>query len=89
MAMKERSDSNNFNSLIPATLIELRERGGVQPINSNHEHSTRFNSHRASDQPFAPFPFRHPLFYFFSHAVGAVNSRSHRSNHRSEVGERF
>lgn len=88
--MKERSDSNNFNSLT-ATLIELRtSRCPARPINSNHEHSTRFNSHRGRSTLPPTFPPR-PLFYFFSHAVwGGLNEfalASPRSNHRSKVGE--
>lgn len=72
--MKERSDSNNFNSLT-ATLIELRTSRCPQ-----HGRLIRITSiPRAlipivADQPFpqpSP-PNRRPLFYFFSHAVRGI-----------------
>lgn len=89
--MKERSDSNNFNSLT-ATLIELRtsrcpQHGRLIRITSIPRALIPIVADQLFPQPFPPN--RRPLFYFFSHAVrgiGRVRARLD-SNHRSELGE--
>lgn len=88
--MKERSDSNNFNSLT-ATLIELRTSRCPQ-----HGRLIRITSiPRAlipivADQPF-PQSFPAALYFTFSPTLfgglGEVALASPRSNHRSELGE--
>ena len=90
--MKERSDSNNFNSLT-ATLIELRtsrcpQHGRLIRITSIPRALIPIVADQPFPQPFPP-PNRRPLFYFFSHAVrgiGRVRARLD-SNHRSKLGE--
>lgn len=88
--MKERSDSNNFNSLT-ATLIELRtsrcpQHGRLIRITSIPRALIPIVADQPFPQPFPPQPSPFILLFLPRWGIGRVRARLD-SNHRSKLGE--